>query len=109
MPLTSSNAARQLSDGNSQGTILGRNSSDTIGFYGVTTPRAQRQSSTTVSTNPAVQATSDSAAVSTPTGATTTWGYSSAAQANAIVTGLNALERDVNAIKQYLIDAGLMR
>lgn len=33
---TSSIAARQLSDQNSQGTVLGVNSSDAIGFYGVT-------------------------------------------------------------------------
>ncbi len=39
---TSSVAARQLSDGNSQGTILGKTSSDTIGFYGVTTAVAKQ-------------------------------------------------------------------
>lgn len=38
MPLSSSNAVRQLSDGNSQGTVLGTGSTDLIGFYGVTTP-----------------------------------------------------------------------
>jgi hypothetical protein len=31
---TTSAVPRQLSDGNSQGTILGRNSSDLVGFYG---------------------------------------------------------------------------
>lgn len=36
MPLTSSNAVRQLSDGNSQGTVLGRSTTDTIAFYGTT-------------------------------------------------------------------------
>lgn len=36
MALSSSNAARQLSDRNSQGTILGQSSSDPIGFYNVT-------------------------------------------------------------------------
>ena len=36
MAITSA-AIRQLSDGNSQGTVLGRNSSDCIGFYGATT------------------------------------------------------------------------
>ena len=41
MPLSSSNAARQLSDGNSQGTILGISATDVIGFYGVTTPVAK--------------------------------------------------------------------
>ena len=40
MALSSSNAARQLSDGNSQGTILGQSTTDRIGFYGVT-PQAK--------------------------------------------------------------------
>lgn len=33
-----SNAVRQLSDGNTVGTVLGQSTSDKIGFYGVTTP-----------------------------------------------------------------------
>ena len=41
MPLTTSAAARQLSDGNSQGTILGQSTTDLIGFHGAT-PTAQR-------------------------------------------------------------------
>ena len=36
MPLSSSNATRQLSDGNSIGTIMGQSSTDVIGFYGIT-------------------------------------------------------------------------
>ena len=40
MPVTST-AFRQLSDGNSVGTILGISSSDLIGFYGVTTAVAK--------------------------------------------------------------------
>jgi len=36
MPLSSSNAVRQVSDGNSQGTVLGQGNSDLISFYGVT-------------------------------------------------------------------------
>lgn len=36
MALTSSNAARQLSDGNSQGTILGQSTTDLLAFYGST-------------------------------------------------------------------------
>src|SRR5258708_524978 len=35
MPLSVSSAARQLSDGNTVGTILGRTSQDVIGFYGL--------------------------------------------------------------------------
>jgi hypothetical protein len=41
MPLSSSNAQRQLSDGNSQGTVLGQSATDLIGFYGVTTASAR--------------------------------------------------------------------
>lgn len=36
MPLSSSNAVRQLSDANNQGTVLGQSSADFIAFYGVT-------------------------------------------------------------------------
>ncbi len=36
MALSSSNAVRQLSDGNSQGTVLGQNTADKISFYGGT-------------------------------------------------------------------------
>jgi len=41
MALTSSNAVRQLSDGNSQGTVFGQDADDLIGFYGVGTPVAR--------------------------------------------------------------------
>ena len=36
MPLSSSNAVRQLSDGNSQGTVLGQSANDAIAFYNAT-------------------------------------------------------------------------
>lgn len=36
MALSSSNAVRQLSDGNSQGTSLGQSTTDLISFYAVT-------------------------------------------------------------------------
>lgn len=35
-------AARQLSDGNGDGTVLGKSSTDKIGFYGVGTPVAKQ-------------------------------------------------------------------
>ena len=38
----SSIAIRQLSDGNSQGNVLGQSASDLIGFYGVTTAVARQ-------------------------------------------------------------------
>ncbi len=34
MALSSSNAVKQLSDGNSQGTVLGQSTTDKISFYG---------------------------------------------------------------------------
>jgi hypothetical protein len=41
MALSSSNAVKQLSDGNSQGTVFGQSATDKIGFYGLTTPIAK--------------------------------------------------------------------
>jgi len=41
MPLTSSNAVRQLSDQNPMGTVLGASTSDLIGFYGLSQGVAQ--------------------------------------------------------------------
>lgn len=35
-------ATRQLSDGNDDGTVLGQNSADKIGFYGTSTPVAKQ-------------------------------------------------------------------
>jgi hypothetical protein len=41
MAIFTDNAVKQLSDGNSQGTVLGQNAADLVGFHGVT-PVAQR-------------------------------------------------------------------
>lgn len=76
MPLSSSNAVRQLSDGNSQGTVLGQSATDLIGFYGVTTPVARPFTLATLST-----------AVSS-TGA---FGFGDATTASSIVAAVNAL------------------
>lgn len=50
MPLSSSNAVRQLSDGNSIGTILGTGATDLIGFYGLTAGVARSVMATTAAT-----------------------------------------------------------
>lgn len=71
-------AANQLSNGNSEGTILGQSTSDKIAFYGGT-PAAQR-------------ANASQAAVSTTASTTTTpAGYATTTQANAIVTLVNEM------------------
>jgi hypothetical protein len=41
MALSSSTAFRQLSDGNTVGTVLGKSPTDLIGFYGVSSAVAQ--------------------------------------------------------------------
>lgn len=69
---------KQLSDGNANGTILGQSASDLIGFYGLTTGVAQSALITSVTTT---GAGSD----------TNAYGYSTAAQADAIVASLNAV------------------
>jgi len=46
---TKTAAARQLSDQNSQGTLLGASSTDLIGFFGVTTAVAQQNINGSVS------------------------------------------------------------
>ena len=75
MPLSSSNAVRQLSDGNSQGTVLGQSATDLIGFYNAT-PVARPFTLATLST-----------AVSS-TGA---FGFGDATTASSIVAAVNAL------------------
>jgi hypothetical protein len=100
MPSTS-NYVRELDDGNSQGTRLGRNSSSLISFYGATpTSRVAGGLAASTATVSSMLATSASISMSTASGAVTVWGYSSAAQANAIVTGVGQLITDVEALRQ---------
>ena len=83
MPLSSSNAQRQLSDANSLGTVLGQSSTDIISFYGNATSGVSVPCSTIIGTNyttscavPAINAT---------TASVTTWAFASSTQANAII------------------------
>ena len=102
MALTSSNASRQLSDGNSQGTVFGQGTSDVIGFYGI-------QQNTTVAGGPQVQqqllvigstlsaaagaATTLAVANSTMSSGPTTWAFASSTQANMVISTMAALWR----------------
>lgn len=82
---STSAAVRQLSDQNSQGTVLGASTTDLIAFYGAT-PIAQRTNSS-------------QAAVSTTASTTTTpAGYTTTTQANAIVTLVNELRAALVAL-----------
>src|SRR5712692_1712641 len=94
---TKSATTRQLSDQNSQGTVLGFGSSDPISFYGaatITQPTSSWQSS--------IQDSSVAIAVSTPVSAVTVWGFSSAAQANALL-------QCTQAMRTALVNLGLIK
>ena len=86
---TTSAVTRQLSDGNSQGTILGRNSLDLIGFYGVDPGVAQQ---TGTSTAVAL------AALGSQTASAGGFGASTAAIMTSTFALVNALRSDVSAI-----------
>lgn len=80
---------KQLSDGDADGVCLGQSRTDKVGFFG---------------TAPVVQRSGASQAAVAVTGATNTtpFGYTTAAQADAIVTLLNE-------IRQVLVTNGMMR
>ena len=82
MPLSSSNAVRQLSDGNSLGTVLGQSATDLIGFYGMATSGVAVGNSTIVGLN---YATSIVGSISATTASVTTWAFASSTQANALI------------------------
>lgn len=83
MALTSSNAQKQLSDGNSQGTVFGQSSTDIISFYGNATTGVSVACSTIVGTNYTTSCTIP--AVNATTASVTTWAFASSTQANALV------------------------
>lgn len=82
-------AATQLSNGNTEGVALGQSATDKVGVHGAT-PTVQRSGAA-------------QAAVAT-TGATNTtpYGYTTQAQANAIVTL-------VNEMRAALVEKGIMK
>ena len=99
---------RQLSDARPDGLVIGQSATDLIGFYGVATVD-----------QPATIAAVTTAAITsvTTTAATTTspWGYGASTQADAIVTGVNALitrvallETQGNAYRTALRELGLV-
>lgn len=67
----------QLHDGNPDGVNFGSASTDKLGFYGLTTPVTQPTTIAAVTTTAA-------------TSTTNAYGYTTAAQADAIVTAVNA-------------------
>lgn len=79
MALSSSNAVRQLSDGNSQGTQLGQSATDTIGFYG---------------TDPVARTTLvASSSISTAVSSTGAFGFGDATTASTVAHAIVALKQ----------------
>jgi len=96
---STSAAVKQLSDGNSQGTCLGQSATDLISFYGAT-PVARLAGGLAVSTltMSTVLATATAPASGGISMTTFGWVYTSAAQANAVITGVNQCITDVTAL-----------
>ena len=93
---STSSAVRQLSDGNTIGTVFGQSSTDIIGFYGMASTGVCVACTTVVGAN---VATSITAAVNATSGGSgTTWAFGSSTQANAVI-GLLA----------WAVNAGLIR
>ncbi len=82
----SSVAVRQLSDQNSQGTVLGA-SADKIGFYGMASTGVAVTVTTFIGGNYTTTCTIPS--VNATTASVTTWGFASSTQANALVSLLD--------------------
>lgn len=99
MPLSSSNAVKQLSDGNSQGTVFGQSATDKIGFYGVATPVARVAMATTAATvtltDPGV-------------GSTAGVGFSTVAQFGAHVSTIRLMQSDLASLRTQLANLGLV-
>lgn len=107
MPTTSA-AVRELSDYNSQGTRLGRSSTDLISFYGAT-PVVRN------TTSSGVMVTTFGAAIPTQT-ATSTAGASASTAAifvstitavNALMVDMASLQRILNNIRTTMVNTGL--
>ena len=101
---TTSAAVRQLSDGNSQGTSLGISAADKISFYGAT-PIARLAGGVALSTLTASSVLATSVSPASGGGAVLTsqgFTWTSVAQANAVVTGINALIVDQTAMFSIL-------
>lgn len=82
MALSSSNAFRQLSDGNDIGTVFGQDTTDLIAFYGAASSGVAVPCSTIIGTN---YATSIVASINATTASVTTWAFASSTQANALI------------------------
>lgn len=87
---------RQLSDADTDGTLLGQSASDLIGFYGVT-PVAQAAHIADVATS----------TITTAATSTTPWGFATSTQADAVITIVADLRTKLNTLFSDLSDIGI--
>lgn len=108
---TASNAPRQLSDGNSQGTVLGQSATDKIGFYGITAPVVQPSGATSNLAD-----TASTLTIGAYTASTAGVGFSTASAMGAFMSTVIFLQADManarkslNAIHQALSSSGFTK
>lgn len=89
MPLSSSNAVRQLSDGNPIGSIFGQTSSDVIGFYGRFSNTSGISQLSIIGAGLGVASTA--AVNATSGGSGTTFAFASSTQANQVISTMTFL------------------
>lgn len=93
-------AVRQLSHGNSDGTMLGQSATDKVGFFGVTAAVQP------TSANQAAVATST---ITTAATSTTPYGYATTTQADAIPAQIVLLRTLCNQMRSDLVTLGILK
>lgn len=105
---TTSAAVRQLSDLNSQGTVLGRSATDKIGFYGQTAAVRNTTSSGVMVTTFGAAIPANTATSNTPFGTSTAAIMTSTlAAVVALMVDMASLQAILNNIRTTVVDQGL--
>ena len=106
---TTSAAVRQLSDWNSQGTVLGRSATDLIGFYGATPVARNTTSSGVMVTTFGAAIPANTATSNTPFGTSTAAIMTSTfAAVSALMVDMASLQVLLNNIRTSVTDTGLV-
>lgn len=106
MPTSTSTAVRQLSDGNTVGTVLGRSASDLIGFYGLTAGVAQPSGSQQAAI-PANGTGTSAGVLTVYASAQTPSSVAALTVAEQSITVTGALTTDMVILNKPTVDAGI--
>ena len=119
-----SSLKKEISNANANGLSIGQSATDLIGFYGITTPIAQRSGASqatiaksvttvakTATTPAAITSTTPTKTATTvgttPATSTTPFGYASAVQADSVPTQINAINVDIIDLRAQQIAANV--